>query len=1058
MIEIINQQQLLLPGYEIIPWVFDDECSGTKANHILLEKQLIYPDTFVFMTGLGCSTAAMAVASIAPIILLPTVSWAATATELSDRSVYPFFYRSVVSEAAQVEAAFQMAVQFLWKTMVIVKGPDARFGLLASIVAEYTATKGIAIADLQSVLKPDDAMLVVSKIILHRTRILYALSYEDSIQWVHCAAWHGNVTGLIILTLQHSNRFWLQPVKMEPLVCSSEVLAKEAQYMLMIGNLAFRKDVTNLTCAPGLSSADFEDWWTRFKDEHEGSDVLPLANLDAAHAADGVCMVVLALQAVLFNGTSAETLRRRDQATFLDINAALTSLDFEGVSGRITFPENGLGDPAGLVQLWQLQRETLVSVGVFDFFATDRDRTIEWDPVNILQWPGNSAIPSASFATCGQGHEPRGVQCQLCPQGKSKSHNESIPCSNCMAGRFASTAGRTTCAPCPNGFMAAAEGALECAKCPYWQTSDSEHMLCSFNNVRLVGEIATHILVLLSLTSFFTRFRRRIKILDLDLKDGRLIMTTMGGHKFLHGWRGSRSTPVLLRGTGRVELDDKWMRVRVLTSQTVELLSHREESIARPLATSRGYLSQPFWAECLDTEVFWCRAPMAVVALACLFGAIIIAETNDLDWAHFIGDLVAGAAVGIAHQCWRRTHRPKLQQRIRKFRRELLVLAPHPTSTPRGPGRAVALEKLQQFYNTFCDFIRHRDMHYVNSNLVLPLTHESKVAYADLIGSAEVRWFVSHSWNTVFRNFVDTLTKHAHSLESDDAAYWICTFSNNQWNLPDELGADILDSSFYLALQHRTCVGTAMVVTDSSPPLERIWCLFEAATTCERSNSDSEFRGLFLCTPNGVLNSGMGDMDLAIQLARSLIHIDLRDAKYSYREDRDKIMERVEAMEGGLNAINRYVRGGIRDALLQMHTSFEKDFNKVVFTLRASSAKLSSLLSDGDVSAELSSFGQGFSMSGEDVSVVCEGWPSGGDVAGLPPSPPAAARSVRSSTSKLVGRLTLSAAAAKAATARPSAPGSPPSATASPGSSVGCRSPLDVMALPDGARSYKAEV
>uniref|UniRef100_A0A7S2IV78 Uncharacterized protein n=1 Tax=Zooxanthella nutricula TaxID=1333877 RepID=A0A7S2IV78_9DINO len=214
--------------------------------------------------------------------------------------------------------------------------------------------------------------------------------------------------------------------------------------------------------------------------------------------------------------------------------------------------------------------------------------------------------------------------------------------------------------------------------------------------------------------------------------------------------------------------------------------------------------------------------------------------------------------------------------------------------------------------------------------------------------------FVSHSWGGRFKDFVDTLVRHAATmrLASFDAAYWICTFSNNQWEVAEEMGIDIKDSSFYFALQHKTCRGTVMVINDNALPLERIWCLFEAATTCERDQVDETFHGLLLCNTAGVLNHGTGDMDIAIQIARRLMHVDLRNAQASVAADKQVVLSMVDKMEGGLGSINGYVRSGIRSALMQMHVAFEQDFNKVVLALSRSAKELVSLLSEHSLEME----------------------------------------------------------------------------------------------------------
>ena len=52
---LINQEQKLLPGYNIISDFFDDECDPDKSNRAMLEKFASTSD-WVGVAGMGCST------------------------------------------------------------------------------------------------------------------------------------------------------------------------------------------------------------------------------------------------------------------------------------------------------------------------------------------------------------------------------------------------------------------------------------------------------------------------------------------------------------------------------------------------------------------------------------------------------------------------------------------------------------------------------------------------------------------------------------------------------------------------------------------------------------------------------------------------------------------------------------------------------------------------------------------------------------------------------------------------------------------------------------------
>ncbi|CAE8604054.1 unnamed protein product [Polarella glacialis] len=220
-------------------------------------------------------------------------------------------------------------------------------------------------------------------------------------------------------------------------------------------------------------------------------------------------------------------------------------------------------------------------------------------------------------------------------------------------------------------------------------------------------------------------------------------------------------------------------------------------------------------------------------------------------------------------------------------------------------------------------------MYYVCPNIVLPLTKPMKLSYAELAGPRPVEWFVSHFWGMLFQDSVSSLRKHAemvsgksasrcgglHSRNSSSAqqrvskldktfksgtgsletaswketSYWICTFSNNQWELMHELGSSWEQSSFYLALRSPGCKGTAMIFDELAMPLTRSWCLFELLQTFQLTGTrEAGFTGLLLCTRSGVMNFGACSMDTAISIGVRLSSLRLQDASAS--SDKDKRM------------------------------------------------------------------------------------------------------------------------------------------------------------------------
>ncbi|CAE7265726.1 unnamed protein product [Symbiodinium necroappetens] len=70
--------------------------------------------------------------------------------------------------------------------------------------------------------------------------------------------------------------------------------------------------------------------------------------------------------------------------------------------------------------------------------------------------------------------------------------------------------------------------------------------------------------------------------------------------------------------------------------------------------------------------------------------------------------------------------------------------------------------------------------------------------------------------------------------------------------------------------------------------------------------------------------------------AKRLASLDLREAQATNAEDQRTIRELVEQMPGGFDAVNAFVRGSIRQALMAVNQSFDHEFRQLVTLLSTS--------------------------------------------------------------------------------------------------------------------------
>ncbi|CAJ1329162.1 unnamed protein product [Effrenium voratum] len=303
----------------------------------------------------------------------------------------------------------------------------------------------------------------------------------------------------------------------------------------------------------------------------------------------------------------------------------------------------------------------------------------------------------------------------------------------------------------------------------------------------------------------------------------------------------------------------------------------------------------------------------------------------DFIW-NLIMESVTEAAMSLEAQAIDAAVVLKVDTLLRDF---AATLSPPCASSP-GPQRALGAGQLSVLREFFGSVLDGRDMYWICDRIVKPLTREKRLSYAELVGCGELNWFISHWWGMHFNKTVDSVVKHATSSASswESVRYWICTFSNNQWAMDEEIppGAPPSESSFYKALRSRSCQGTCMILDGSVVPLTRAWCLFELLQTFTIQDETAPREGLAILTSSGVLNSGRCSIDTAMAIGQELTTLRLENAQASKEEDKQLIFGAVQAA-GGFDAINSKLRQKIREVLGTVASQWNRDINRLQIQL-----------------------------------------------------------------------------------------------------------------------------
>jgi len=137
-----------------------------------------------------------------------------------------------------------------------------------------------------------------------------------------------------------------------------------------------------------------------------------------------------------------------------------------------------------------------------------------------------------------------------------------------------------------------------------------------------------------------------------------------------------------------------------------------------------------------------------------------------------------------------------------------------------------------------------------------------------------------------------------------------------------------------------------MMLDANVTPLRRSWCLFELLQTFLLKDGTASvsrpvaggsrmgFGGLLLLTPKGVLNTGNGSIDTAMNIGRQLAELDLAQATASHEADQQMIHQEVRNKMGGFEVINAKLRTEINSVLRDMSYMFTADLQELTARLQ----------------------------------------------------------------------------------------------------------------------------
>ncbi|EQC29239.1 hypothetical protein SDRG_13112 [Saprolegnia diclina VS20] len=197
---------------------------------------------------------------------------------------------------------------------------------------------------------------------------------------------------------------------------------------------------------------------------------------------------------------------------------------------------------------------------------------------------------------------------------------------------------------------------------------------------------------------------------------------------------------------------------------------------------------------------------------------------------------------------------------------------------------------------------------------IVPLTKSTELSLVDHLASdasmrhfvSEANWYVSHAWQYLFLETVDSLdTFFTDQGLADDAVLWFCVFNNNQ-HLAHSYPFEYWSSTFKTQLAAIGNVVMIMHPWNDPVVLRRSWCVFEVYVAVTMK---ARFE---MAMAPGQLGLLVHDMLRPAALEDMLGTIKSEASETTVPSDRDGIFELIRA-ETSFTAVDRLIFSTISD-------------------------------------------------------------------------------------------------------------------------------------------------
>ncbi|XP_078375007.1 gamma-aminobutyric acid type B receptor subunit 1-like [Oculina patagonica] len=354
----VNNDSNILVDYQLKYVWRDSKCESGAGIRAMLEMIDTKPHKIVFL-GPGCSVATAPVAEAAPYWQAVQIGYSTSSPSFSDKEKFPLYFRTSTSETMENPSRVALLKEFNWKKVALIVQNLDIYVLTKEELIPMLEESNITIIAAES-FKNDPSSSVKYLLKERDARIIIGLMYEDMFRKAMCTAYEEGVYGskyVWIIVGWYNDDWWTKT----DVRCKGEHMLEAAANMIETLPLPLstsRQPTISNRTALQLKS-EYEERLRRHNYTY---------NMYAAFTYDAAWSIALMLNKSIpllrERNKTLETMNYRDKEGAMIMRDILFRTDFWGMSGHVTFDQNGNRET--VVQISQNKRGRKKVVATFD--------------------------------------------------------------------------------------------------------------------------------------------------------------------------------------------------------------------------------------------------------------------------------------------------------------------------------------------------------------------------------------------------------------------------------------------------------------------------------------------------------------------------------------------------------------------------------------------------------------------------------------------------------------------------------------------------------------------